>query len=124
MNTEDNSNGMLYPPYTVNEGELLYQPKDEIWSRNSDEHVGTMADAITTALDGSDDGDEERREFVDVASIGAGALNQAIKAVAVARLHFLQIGHDLVATPYFSTINDGEGRERTRLMLRVWRIRV
>ena len=52
---------------------------------------------------------------VEVQVIGAGALNQAIKAVAIAR-GFLGSQIDLVCIPSFADIEiDGEGRTAIRL---------
>ena len=45
----------------------------------------------------------------EVQSIGAGALNQAVKAVAIARGFLAPLGIELVCIPAFSEINvDGE----------------
>jgi stage V sporulation protein S len=52
---------------------------------------------------------------VEVQVIGAGALNQAIKAIAIAR-GFLGAHIDLVCVPSFADIEiDGEGRTAIRL---------
>jgi stage V sporulation protein S len=52
---------------------------------------------------------------VEVQVIGAGALNQAIKAIAIAR-GFLGSQIDLVCVPSFADIEiDGEGRTAIRL---------
>ena len=52
---------------------------------------------------------------VDVQVIGAGALNQAVKAVAIAR-GFLASEIDLVCVPSFADVEiDGEGRTAIRL---------
>src|SRR5688572_19775503 len=51
-----------------------------------------------------------------VQSIGAGAVNQAIKAVAIARGYLLEDGIDVITIPYFTDI-DIEGQERTALRL-------
>lgn len=48
--------------------------------------------------------------------IGAGALNQAIKAVAIARGYVAPSGIDLVCVPTFADVEiDGEGRTAIRL---------
>jgi stage V sporulation protein S len=54
---------------------------------------------------------------VEVQVIGAGALNQAIKAIAIAR-GFLGSQIDLVCIPSFADIEiDGEGRTAIRLSI-------
>jgi stage V sporulation protein S len=50
--------------------------------------------------------------------IGAGALNQAIKAVAIARGYVAPSGMDLVCIPAFVDL-EIEGRERTGIKLGV-----
>ncbi len=53
---------------------------------------------------------------VEVQVVGAGALNQAIKAVAIARGYVAAGGVDLVCVPTFADIViDGEGRTAIRL---------
>jgi stage V sporulation protein S len=56
--------------------------------------------------------------LVEVQTVGAGALNQAIKAVAIARGFLAPSGIDLVCTPSFSDI-DIDGNERTAIRLLV-----
>jgi len=54
------------------------------------------------------------RDFgrVDIQAIGAGAVNQAVKAIAIARGYLLLDGIDVIAIPSFSEV-DIEGAERT-----------
>lgn len=56
------------------------------------------------------------REYgqAEVQAIGAGATNQAIKAIAIARIYLAAAGIDLVCAPSF-TIIDIAGEERTAL---------
>ena len=55
---------------------------------------------------------------VEVQVVGAGALNQAIKAVAIARGYVAAGGIDLVCTPSFADIEiDGERRTAIRLVI-------
>lgn len=51
---------------------------------------------------------------VEVQAVGAGAVNQAVKAIAIARGYVAPNGIDLVAMPAFSEIEIG-GRERTAI---------
>ena len=55
---------------------------------------------------------------VEVQVVGAGALNQAIKAVAIARGYVVASGIDLVCVPTFADIViDGERRTAIRLSI-------
>ena len=55
---------------------------------------------------------------VEVQVVGAGALNQAIKAVAIARGYVAAGGIDLVCIPSFADIEiDGERRTAIRLVI-------
>ena len=54
--------------------------------------------------------------FVEIQVVGAGALNQAIKAVAIARGYLLEARVDLVCIPQFTTTTiDGEPRTAIHL---------
>jgi stage V sporulation protein S len=50
----------------------------------------------------------------EVQAIGAGAVNQAIKAVAIARGYLQEDGLDVICIPEFTTV-DIAGKERTAL---------
>lgn len=56
---------------------------------------------------------------VEVQTVGAGALNQAMKAVAIARGFLVPSGIDLVCVPSFSDIQI-DGNERTAIRLHVF----
>jgi stage V sporulation protein S len=51
-------------------------------------------------------------------AIGAGAANQALKAVAISRGHWAPAGVDLVCRPHFVDLQV-EGNERTAMCLEV-----
>ncbi|AEJ43352.1 MULTISPECIES: stage V sporulation protein S [Alicyclobacillus] len=54
----------------------------------------------------------------EIQAIGAGALNQAVKAVAIARGFVAPSGIDLVCVPAFTDIKiDGEDRTAIRLLV-------
>lgn len=54
----------------------------------------------------------------EIQTVGAGALNQAVKAIAIARGFVAPIGIDLVCIPSFADI-DINGEERTAIRLMV-----
>jgi stage V sporulation protein S len=60
------------------------------------------------------------RESAELQAVGAGAINQAIKAVAIARNYLKAGGIDIVCTPSFITVAIGEN-ERTGISLIVER---
>ncbi len=53
---------------------------------------------------------------VEVQAVGAGATNQALKSIAVARGYLAPMGIDLVCIPAFTSI-DIDGIERTAMKL-------
>ena len=54
----------------------------------------------------------------EMQAIGAGALNQAVKAVAIARGFVAPSGVDLVCVPAFAEVEvEGEGRTGIRLVV-------
>src|SRR5205085_11276194 len=70
------------------------------------------------SVDGAMAGDVRQRGEVEVQVVGAGALNQAIKAVAIARGYVSSAGLDLVCTPTFADI-EIDGQDRTGIHLLV-----
>ena len=57
---------------------------------------------------------------VEVQGIGAGAVNQALKSIAVARGYVAASGTDLVCIPAFSSVEvDGESKTAMKLVVEV-----
>jgi len=55
---------------------------------------------------------------VEIQVVGAGALNQAVKAIAIARGYMATSGQDLMCRPTFADIRiDGESRTAIRLQV-------
>jgi len=55
---------------------------------------------------------------VEIQSVGAGAVNQAVKAIAISRGFLSPIGIEIVCTPAFADINiDGEIRTAIRFIV-------
>lgn len=52
----------------------------------------------------------------EVQAIGAGAINQSVKAIAIARGYLTPIGVDLVCIPTFASINIS-GEDRTAIKM-------
>ena len=60
------------------------------------------------------------KRVVEVQGIGAGAVNQALKSIAVARGYVAPSGIDLVCAPAFSSVEvDGEAKTAMRLIVEV-----
>lgn len=58
------------------------------------------------------------RQTVEIQAVGAGSLNQAIKAIAIARGYVAPTGKDLICIPAFSDIIiDGEERTAIKLIV-------
>lgn len=53
---------------------------------------------------------------VEVQTVGAGAVNQAIKAISIARGYVAPLGYNLVCTPAFYDIII-DGKEKTAIKL-------
>lgn len=54
---------------------------------------------------------------VEVQAVGAGAANQAIKAIAIARGYLAPLGIDMICVPAFAVVEiDGEERTAIRLI--------
>jgi stage V sporulation protein S len=61
-----------------------------------------------------------RHSQVEVHAIGAGAVNQAIKAIAISRGYVLSAGLDLVCIPSFVDLTlDGQERTGIRFLVEV-----
>lgn len=63
---------------------------------SSKSHPASVARALANLF--------KTRDEVEIQAIGAGALNQAIKAVAIARGYVAPTGHDLSLVPGFVDI--------------------
>ncbi|HID86601.1 MAG TPA: stage V sporulation protein S [Anaerolineae bacterium] len=72
----------------------------------------------TTAVAGAIAGTVRQARRADVQAIGAGAVNQAIKAVAIARGYLAEDGIDVICIPSFVEVIIG-GQERTAVRLMV-----
>jgi len=70
----------------------------------------SVAGALASVLRGNDS--------VEIQAIGAGAVNQAIKAIAISRGFIAPNGIDLVVIPAFSEISiDGQARTAIKFIV-------
>lgn len=82
----------------------------EILKVSSKSNPNSVAGALTNVF--------RENGIVEIQTIGAGALNQAIKAIAIARGFVAPSGKNLVCIPAFSDINiDGEERTAMKLII-------
>lgn len=88
----------------------MEQPSYPLIKVRTDGNTGKIAGSIAKAL--------RRDAIVDVQAIGAGAVNQAMKAIAVARRYLNDNNLDAVVLPTFVEIVI-DGKTRTALRLRV-----
>ena len=80
------------------------------------EMIKVAAHSRSTAVAGAIAGVVRERGQVDVQAIGAGAVNQATKAIAIARGYLELDGIDVVCVPAFAeVIIDGQERTAVRL---------
>ena len=80
----------------------------EVLKVSSKSNPNSVAGALANAF--------RERGLVEIQAIGAGALNQAVKAVAIARGFVAPSGIDLVCVPAFADI-EIDGEERTAIKL-------
>ncbi len=80
--------------------------------------IKVSAESRTSAVAGAIAGVIRERGRAEVQAIGAGAVNQAIKAVAIARGYLHEEGIEIVCLPEFVTV-DIEGKERTAIKLTI-----
>ncbi len=81
---------------------------NEVLKVSSKSNPGSVAGAITALI--------KENKKVELQAIGAGALNQAIKAIATARGFIAPTGVNLVCIPAFTDVQV-EGEDRTGIKL-------
>jgi stage V sporulation protein S len=82
--------------------------------------IKVSAQSRTSAVAGAIAGMMRERGYAEIQAIGAGAVNQAIKAVTIARSYVADDGFDLAIVPHFKQIQV-EGTERTAIYLTVYK---
>ena len=80
--------------------------------------IKVAATSRSTAVAGAIAGVMRERGYVDVQAIGAGAVNQAIKAVTIARGYLELDGIDIICLPSFVEVMIDD-QERTAVRLTV-----
>ena len=80
--------------------------------------IRVSAKSRSTAVAGAIAGVVREQGHVDVQAIGAGAVNQALKAAAIARGFLALDGIDVVLVPSFADVDIG-GQQRTAIRISV-----
>lgn len=80
----------------------------EVLKVSSKSNPNSVAGALAGVL--------REKSSAEIQAIGAGALNQAVKAIAIARGFVAPSGMDLVCVPAFTDINI-EGDQKTAIKL-------
>ena len=82
----------------------------EVLKVSSKSKPNSVAGALANAF--------REKQTVEIQAVGAGSLNQAIKAIAIARGYVAPTGKDLICVPAFSDIViDGEERTEIKLIV-------
>lgn len=82
----------------------------EVLKVSAQSHPKSVAGALAAVL--------RDRDTAEVQAVGAGAVNQAVKAIAITRGFVAPNGIDLVVVPAFSEIEiDGENRTAIKFIV-------
>ncbi|MCB0131207.1 MAG: stage V sporulation protein S [Caldilineaceae bacterium] len=84
------------------------------------ELIKVSAQSRSTAVAGAIAGVMREHGYAEMQAIGASAVNQAIKAVAIARGYLEQDSIDLAIVPSFTEV-DIDGNERTAVRLAIFK---
>ena len=84
------------------------------------ELIKVSAQSRSTAVAGAIAGVMREQGYAEVQAIGASAVNQAVKAIAIARGYLEQDEMDLVIVPSFTEV-DIEGNERTAVRMSIFK---
>lgn len=78
--------------------------------------IKVSAQSRTSAVAGAIAGVVREHKHAEVQAIGAGAVNQAVKATAIARGYLHEDGLDVICIPEFTSV-EIDGKERTAIRL-------
>jgi stage V sporulation protein S len=84
------------------------------------ELIKVSAQSRSTAVAGAIAGVMREQGYAEMQAIGASAVNQAIKAITIARGYLEQDGFDIVVSPSFTEV-DIEGNERTAVRFAIFK---
>lgn len=105
-------------PLTRTNSEISENGDHEVELGDSAEILKVSTRSRPSAVAGAIAGVIREHGVAEVQSIGAGATNQAIKAVAIARSYLREDGIDIVCAPSFIDISiDNQERTAVRLLI-------
>ena len=81
--------------------------------------IKVAASSRTTAVAGAIAGVIREHKRANVQAIGASAVNQAVKALALAKGYLAEDGYDIVCVPQFVDV-EIDGKLRTAIKFSVW----
>ncbi len=81
--------------------------------------IKVSANSRTAAVAGAIAGVMRENKYAEVQAIGAGAVNQAIKAMVLAKGYLVNDSIDIVCTPEFVDV-DIDGKVRTAIKLSIF----
>ena len=82
----------------------------EVLKVSTKSNPNTVAGALAAII--------KEKNVVEIQAVGAGAINQAVKAIAIARGFVAPSGKDIVCIPAFTDIQiDGESRTAIKLIV-------
>ena len=96
-------------------------PHKDDWeddAREKPDIIKVSAKSRSTAVAGAIAGFMREYHYAEVQAIGAGAVNQAVKALAIARGYLTRDEIDIIFVPYFTEV-DIDGQERTAVRFHV-----
>ncbi len=80
--------------------------------------IKVSAQSRTSAVAGAIAGVMRDAQRAEVQAIGAGAVNQAVKAIVIAKGYLAEEGMDIICTPSFVEVEiDGQERTAVRMLV-------
>ena len=109
--------------YDQNSPEFETENDDDMGDDHKAHHskpdvIKVSAKSRSTAVAGAIAAVMREHHYAEVQAIGAGAVNQAVKALAIARGYLTGDEIDIVCTPFFTEV-DIDGQERTAVRFTV-----
>lgn len=93
-------------------------PRERAMVTDKVEIIKVSATSRTSAVAGAIAGIFREQEYANIQAIGASAVNQAVKALALARDYLAEDGYDIVSIPEFVDV-EIDGNIRTAIRLNV-----
>lgn len=93
-------------------------PLEEIFYDKHPDLIKVSSRSRSTAVAGAIAGVIRQYDYAEVQAIGAGAVNQAVKALAIARGYLERDAINIVSMPFFTEVSI-DGHERTAVRFRI-----